>query len=192
MTRDELECLLKAWGRAYGEGAAREWDEGTSDAVMPGAGGMHPIAAAMEFAPGRRGVIRARTHMDRGGYGRRSMMAAAAGVKGLSVVPAAFVDPIRATSSRSGPRQARPVPPEIQLVQRAALDLHALDPVRGICLRVHYCTRASLEERASDARSRVQRFRRGLTLRSYRDEVAHARTWVHARLAPLDVTSDGA
>lgn len=179
MTPDALETLLRAWGRVYGERGTFTDD----DPVGPSGYGSNPIATAMQFAPGKRSaVLRQRTTQMRGGVSRRRLMAIGAGVECLTVIPGSYVDPTPCRESRSVRNIARdwPVPPEVQRVQRAALDLISFDTERGICLRVHYCTFGNLDDKALDA---SQRLGFPLKVRAYRDAVAHARTWMHARLA---------
>lgn len=166
MSPSELEEQLRAWGRIYGEGPPRDDDDRPGPAV-------HPIAVAMEHAPRHRStVIRMRTHMDRGGQGRRRLMAVAAGVERLNIVPASYVDPIPCKASRGGGRGARPISAEMQRLNRAILDLQELHPMRGLCLRVHYCVWGTLEHRAAEASRRLGQ---DIHVRSYRDAVREAK-----------------
>jgi hypothetical protein len=182
MTTDELETLLRAWGRVYGERPAVDDNDGTGPAT-------HPLARGMEFAPGKRIVlIRQRTNMDRGGVARRRMMAQAAGgaTVGLRVLQAAYVDPVPCVETRPAifglGERSRPVPPELQRVQRAALDLHAIDTLRGLVLRINYCTLGPHDDKALDV---GQRLGSPVGLRVYRESLAHAKGWMHGRLCPM-------
>lgn len=188
MTNDQLESLLRTWGRIYGERPTGDGDDGAHPVSGYGA---NSIAVAMQFAPGKRSaVIRQRTHMDRGGVARRRMMADAAfadrppGERRMRIVPACYVDPIPARESRSVRNLARdwPVPAEIQRVQRAALDLAKVDTERGVCLRVHYCTIGSRDDKANDAAMRIGA---PMTVAMYRNAVAFAKVWMHARLTRI-------
>lgn len=176
MTLDELEERLRRWGRWYGERPSAD----DPDRLAPAT---HPLAIGMQFAPGKRSaVIRQRSHMDRAGQGRRRLMAQAAGVDRLHVVPAAFVDPVPCIETRSGRNSARdwPTPPEVQSVQRAALDLHRIDTLRGLALRVHYCMLGDLQDKANAVTLRLGS---PVKVRAYRDAVREARFWMLGRLA---------
>lgn len=167
MTLGELETLLMAWGRWYGERPGHD-DEGERPAAT-----VHPLAVAMQHAPKTRAeAIRMKVNMDRGGIARRKRMAEAAGVRGMTIVPAHFVDPVRGSNSRSGAKPPRPVPVEIQRVNRAVLNLQAADPMRGLCLRVHYCAFGTLEERADEA---ARRHGEPIGVRTYRSAVRDAK-----------------
>jgi len=102
----------------------------------------------------------------------------------MRIVPASYVDPTPCRESRSVRNLATdwPVPAEIQRVQREALNLHAIDTERGICLRVHYCTIASREDKTLDASKRIGTT---MTLPMYRNAVAFAKVWMHARLTRI-------
>lgn len=190
MTLDELETLLRAWGRCMGERHAGNDDE--RDAVAS-----HPLARGMEMAPGKRQVvIRERTAMHRAGQDRRAYMASqmvATGTDGtprMRVLPAWAVDPVTATETRSYRDESRdwPIPPEIARVEREALALQAFDDLRGRCLRARYCMKCSDEERVMRMMSGMEsaalaRIGGYLRLKRFRDEVAYARVWMHGRLA---------
>jgi hypothetical protein len=135
----------------------------------------------MEFAPGKRvALIRQRVNMDRGGLDRRRLMAR--DLLGVRTVPAAYVDPVRCVETRSGRNEATdwPVPTELQRVQRAALDLHAIDTLRGLVLRINYCTRGSQEDKSGTVTALIGS---PVRLRVYRESLAHAKGWMHAKLA---------
>ncbi len=150
-----LEILLRKWGWAFGERPPKEWAEGDGPSYA-----VSPIARAMEFAPGRNG---------KGTVGR-----SASAMSKLRGTPAFGFDPVVCTETRSK-RIATPddIPADIQRVQTAALALHAVDPVRGRVLRTEYCRLGSQHDKAE---------RLGLKIRRYRDELAHARTWMAGRL----------
>ena len=174
MTTDQLEELLRAWGQAYGTAPA--------PVVERRAPATHPIAISMEFAPGKRAaVIKQRTTMDRGGHARRRLMARAAGLQGMRIVPAEFVDPIacRETRSGGGGIVSRPVPFELQRVERAALELMRVDRLRGLCLRFHYCGRGSHEDKAREIAEIIGE---PVKVKRFRDELVMARVWMHGRV----------
>lgn len=176
MTSDELETLLLAWGRAYGEKPPSEWDEDASPT------GNSPLLRGMAFAPGNRARAALREVVRRSGFDRRLLMGG-----GEQLVPAYACDPVPARETRvmfgrelaSDPRFS----PEVERVQTAALALHRFDTERGVCLRVHYCTRGARDDKVATA-SRLLDTR--MTLPMYRNAVAFAKVWMHGRLAPLD------
>lgn len=185
MTNDELETLLRAWGRVMGE--RPPVDDQDRDAPAT-----HALARGMLMAPGKRQVVvRERTAMHRAGQDRRALMAVAAGggAVGLRVVPASYVDPVPCTETRSYRSEARdwPVPPEVARVERAALDLQKLNDFRGRCLRAMYCLRGSHEERvmrmmsamSSEALAEIGGY---VKLKRFRDEAGYGRVWVHGRI----------
>jgi len=181
MTADELETLLRAWGRVYGERPPVDDDERDAPAV-------HPLAVGMQFAPGKRSaIIRQRTNMDRGGFARRATMAQAvvAGsptLQRMRVVPMSFVDAVPCIETRSGRSEARdwPIPPQVQRVQRAALDLHGIDTLKGLVLRVHYCTFGNIDDKAAAV---TLRFQSPVGTRMYREALAGAKGWMQCELA---------
>jgi hypothetical protein len=191
MADEEFETLLRAWGRIYG--ADRSNDAGrTPDPLQPVG---HPIARAMEFAPGKKSGKRCTLSLERGGVERRRIMARAAGINGLLQIPAAMVDPVpcRATRPSLG-MVSRPVPPEILRVERAALELIEADYLRGLCLRVNYCTRGDHEEKAVRVTDRMREVSPAfieVKVRRFRDELEHARVWMQGRLGwkVLDIAS---
>lgn len=174
---DDLEKLLRAWGRCYGERPANDEER---DAPTT-----HALARAMQFAPGKRQVvIRERTAMHRAGQDRRALMAVAAGgaAVGIRMVPASYVDPVPCIETRSGRVEGRdwPIPPEIARVERAALDLQALHDFRGRCLRVNYCTLGSHEDKVLRLGNVLGE---DVKLKRFRDELTYARVWMFGRLS---------
>lgn len=184
MISDELETLLRQWGRLLGERPPSEWGDEVPLGYLPQS--THPLERAKAFAPGRSGAIRQRTTMDRGGQARRAAMAqaAVAGTKlRMRVVPADFVDPVTCTETRSlrDPSRDWPVPESILRVDRAALDLLRIDRLRGLCLRAAYCTRGSHADKAGWVGERAERW---VGINVFRNELAFAKVFVHARLTP--------
>lgn len=185
MVRDDeaFENLLRAWGRCYGE--RPEYDS-PEDARAPD---VHPLAVAMRFAPGKRTeIIRQRTTMDRGGVARRTLMAERAneGVRNprMRVVPASYVDPVPCSETKRAfygfGEVSRPAHPELQRVERAVLDLQAIEPLRGLVMRVNYCSLGPHEEKAERVAAKIGQ---PVKLRRYRDELLLAKVWVHGRIA---------
>lgn len=187
MTSDDLETLLRAWGRVMGEAPpVAEEDDRPARAT-------HALARGMEMAPGKRQVvIRERTSMHRAGQDRRAYMAVAAGgaAVGMRVLPVWAVDPVTATETRSFRDESRdwPVPPEVARVERAALELQKVDDLRGRCLRARYCMKCGDEERVMRMMSNMDaaalnKIGGYLRLKRFRDEVAYARVWMFGRLS---------
>jgi hypothetical protein len=167
----EFEDLLRRWGRVYGEQAPAEWEEeGTASLMAVGGAAAHPIAMAMEYA-----------------RGKDDRMVAVAYARPRAAVRA-WRDPMPCTESRhysgalyfSGSEQSR-VAPDVSQVERAVMDLFRIDTLRGLIMRGQYCRRGP----ARDQVEWINGLDRGIAvnLRTFRDELAHARTWVHARIA---------
>ena len=175
MTPEELDVLLRAWGRVFGEQRLRD-DDGCD---RPQLGyGTNPLATAAQFAPGKRATL-VRLRVDRGGLARRRLMATGAGGDevGLRVLPAVYVDHVRGRETRSYRNEARdwPVPPEVQWVQSEWKRLREFDTLRGDILRDEYQRRSMTQGDKAAAL--------GVGLRVYREGLAHARGWMLARLA---------
>ena len=160
MTELELEELLRRWGFAYGEGRPHEWDEGE----LAIGGALHPLAVAVQFAPGRKQKLTSAAW-------RRSSNAAGR---------TPFSDPVRATPTRSvSPTfSRRNKDPEAARVESAAMALQRLYPLRGLVIRAQYCRRGTQAEKADW----VSAVGQAVTLRTYRQELALARAWMLGRL----------
>ena len=148
-------------GAPYGEGAPKEWQE---DSTLTGT---HPIALAMQFAPGRAarevGVAwRRRRTRDN------------------------WVDPMPCKETHQpaghavllGGSSVR-FTPAVELVQSAALALYRQDQVRGLVLQLQYCRRGSQSDKAAMIAAQGHRMK----LRAYREALAFAKGWIGARLA---------
>lgn len=181
MTPDELETLLRAWGRAYGESRPDEWAEDESPT------GDSPTARGLAFAPGSRTeAVRQLASQKRAGYGRLALMAASSGVQGMAMVPTWACEPVRArglvrTTGGVGPSSDAWFTPEVERVQSAWIAMHRYDRLRAICLQVEYQVRGI---RQRDKAAMVAgRTLQQVGLKRYRDELRAARVWIHARLA---------
>lgn len=161
MTADELESRLREWGRAYGEGRPKEWQE---EATLTGS---HPIAQAMQFAPGKaqREVAVAWQRRRRRDY---------------------WIDPMpcKETHQSSGHAvllggSSVRFTPQVEVVQSAVLALYRQDVVRGLVLQLQYCRRGSQSDKAAMMAAQGHRMK----LRAYREALAFAKGWVGARLA---------
>ena len=173
MMPDDLDELLFEWGRYFGR-EARQTAE------------VHPLERAREFAPGKR----ARSVVVRDGGDRRRTMAAAAvaGSKlSMRVVPMDYVESVPCIETRTmrTPGRDWPVPPHLERVNRAALDLIARMPLQGLCLQARYCRRDFDAARAEWVASTL-RNEHGIdmpvSVKRFRDELIKAKFWVHARL----------
>jgi hypothetical protein len=170
--RDDLEFVLRRWGRVFGERPPSEWEEETSPYPQP-------LAQAMEFAPGSRDKRRAQF---RDGRGRRAILAQAAGLRTKDtpdvLAPGWAADPIRGHQTRGIGRPWHP-DPIAEVVELAALDLHAFDPWQGVCLRLEYCARGFQADKAVRAGLILERT---IKLRRYRQELDMAKGWMAGHL----------
>lgn len=173
MNNDTLENLLRLWGRIYGEPKPAEWDE----VDIGSAHVTNPIQRGMEFAPGSRAeFVRQRTSMDRGGQSRRRMMAQAAGVERLRMVPAALVDPVRCVATPSGSASAWREIPEVEAVQMAWKSLFKVDELQANVVRVEFQVRAMTQrEKAEDV---------GVTFGNYRLLLVTGKAFIRGKLTP--------
>lgn len=149
MTDDELEDMLRAWGRCYGEGRGSEWQEDRSLT------GDSPLAALA----GRKGVTPQ--------HGRRSGQ----GLRKLRGVPSWATDPTPAKETRT-PRPAydRFETPAVIRVQAAWMALSRVDPKAANAVRIHYQRRGlTRKERAAEA---------DMTLETYKSNVRLGKAWL--------------
>lgn len=171
MDSQAFEELLRRWGRIFGEAPPPEWEE-EGRASMPMQATAHPIAVAMEYAPGKAGKAVSVAYKRQVRPGERSWSR----------------DPITCTESRhyggalyfSGASSAR-ISPEVARVEVAVMDLYRINTLRGLVMRGNYCRRGGQAEQVEW----INGLDRGISLklRTFREELAHARTWVHARIA---------
>lgn len=184
MSPEELELQLLRWGRAYGEERPDEWEEAESLT------GDSPTARGLDFAPGSREVaVRRLASFDRGGTGRRALMAS--GVLAASVdnprpvLPAWACDPVPARETRNryaaAPRYDSTFTAETETVQTAWLALRGFNRLQAECLRVQYQIRAMTQREKAELVSHV--VVDAVSLKRFKDELRLARTWMHARLS---------
>jgi hypothetical protein len=187
MTQDELERRLLAWGRAYGEERAHEWDEDASPT------GFSPLARGLTYAPGTREAAAIRlASFDRAGRARRLAMGAAAGLVDVTgesarAVPSWACDPIRARQTSHRPTEAHydaRFTKQAEEVQTAWLALRRFNPLQAECLRLQYQVRGTTTAitQREKAEMASRNLRDGVSLKRYRDELRYAKTWMHARL----------
>ncbi|MFC0677509.1 hypothetical protein ACFFGH_06550 [Lysobacter korlensis] len=176
MTQDELDDLLYQWGRYHGR-------EGVLISETA-----HPLERAREFAPGKR----ARSVVARDGSSRREAMAATvnAGTRHLHLrrVPMDFIDhvPCAETRSTRTPGREWPVPPHLERVNRAALDLIKFSPLLGLCLQARYCQIAFDAARAQWVGKTLKDeydTEMDVSTKRFRDELLKAKFWMHGKLS---------
>lgn len=184
---EDLELLLRAWGRAYGVARLAEVSERMQRGPLGGYGD-HPLERGRQFAPGKK--RQAYRPAPRDGSSRRRFMASKHGVDAqgrplLAIVPIDYVDPVPCHESRRGGGVSGPVSvsasPELRRVHAASLDLMMFDPLRGKVLRAEYCEEG--RNQALKASRLVDQHGAPLKVNRYRDELYAARVWMHGRLA---------
>jgi hypothetical protein len=180
MTMDELDNLLREWG------ALSKYQEARTE----GATDFHALSRARQFAPGTRARAAARL-VGRDGESRRRLMAVAANAGlpdgrscGIRIVPAEYVDPVPCSESRRAggvSAAARDTTPShLRPVVVAASELYRIDTLRGLCLRFEYCAYGCQSEKADRVALAIGS---PVGLRIYRESLAHAKGWMHAKLA---------
>lgn len=166
MTIDQLEALLRAWGRAYGERVHDESEEGSGMAP-------HPLEIARQFAIGKREKVR----RDAWTPTHSAMLTkwAANGFRGRP--PSWASEAIGGTPTRSrrvAPKYDKTFTPQLAAVEDAVMALHRHDDLRARVIRYRYCTQADDKNAAEILRIPVKRFR---------DERKAGVVWLHGRLA---------
>lgn len=161
MTPDELETLLRRWGRVFSRPPAQEWDEDSS-------GGSAGLTSA----------LLSRLHVGEGARTpkRRKPFDPLNDIRGMLKLTA------RGKESRGGSRVWN-APPDIEACEVAALALYRFDTLRGVVLRVEYCIPGRQREKAytvgqTEGVSRI-------TLRRYRHELDFARAFMAGSLATV-------
>lgn len=174
MTEDELEELLRRWGGRYGEPHPDAVE--TQEVALGGmvGSGAHPLARAMTWAtkrPARQVAL---------AYVRPLHRDAATGaVVERDPTPCRETRVFAGALFFAGAEVGRGVDPQLVRVERAALELARLNPPRGLVLRAQYCRRGAQESKVEW----VGACGHPMKLRLYRDHLAHARSWMHGRLA---------
>lgn len=178
---DELEPLLKAWGLAYAERPVNVVEPVTSYERRSAS---HPIATAQQFAPGRK-ERKAMLAVQLSGVNRRRLMGRNAGLvseHGAPLpIPRWAADPIRAKETRGYGRADRTVHPEIARIDQAVRSLEARNLVRGLCLRVNYCTAGTHAEKVEEVTARMRQAQpdwAGISVDTFRDHLLFARLFV--------------
>lgn len=191
MADEKLEALLKGWGLYYAVAPRREASDYVPRSERTVA---HPIAQARQFSQGRKVKHATRKLVGRDGCSRLLIMGRAAGLKTAAghtaPISADFVDPVRCKETNSGgfgSFESRPVPAELQRVEREVKALESLPGmmVRAMCLRAAYCVQGDSEGKAAwvtDEFRKASPHADPVKLNVYRNELAFAKVWIHARL----------
>lgn len=161
MTAEQLECLLKLWGRAFGESRPSEWDEPH---------GSSPIAK-LERPP------RDARHIPAAWVRGKARLAAMGQSAGIARAPGWAADPITATETRSGHGNTFDVriTYEVQAVQDAWLALHRFHAKHAEVVRVQYQVRAVRQAEKAEGL--------GISRSRYNEMLASGKLWIHARMA---------
>lgn len=156
---DEVEALMRRWGREYGE---RSGDFVDIERDSPD---VHPLARARHFAPGSRGSVLESRYRFRSGHDRRTRMGAAAGLD--RAVPAWACDPIAARESRPDLRTPWHVSAPADDPFIAVAQLHVMDMVQdprrtgstpwGYALQARYGIRGAKSDRAAWVAERIEK-----------------------------------
>jgi hypothetical protein len=165
MKPEELESLLRLWGRVFGTAPPREWDEDTS-----------------EGAAGATSSLLGKLHV---GIGSRTLQIRKP-VVWINPETGAVVRQWRQLTARGKETRRVHAPiwnpnPEAERVELAALDLYRIDRLRGVVIRMEYCLRGARQRdkaRFVGACEGVER----ITLRRYRHELDFGRAWMGGRL----------
>ena len=121
--------------------------------------------------------------VGRDGGDRRRMMARAAGVAGMRIVPQWSCDPVSGKETRHmGPVASvdRGLPPDLRIIDRALMDLYRANTMRGLCLRIEYTGFGRHPDKAMEV-ARAMRIPE-LSVRKYRDELRMGREWLRIEL----------
>jgi hypothetical protein len=173
MQADDLERLLRHWGRIYGWPPPDEWDEDDSEGLQ---GQTHALVAAMRVDGRVQLKLDTQLAKLRDKLKRRASQA-------LRKTDD-FRDPRElheehrcyGSESRGGAKPMK-VHPEADHVDRVVVQLYTFNPVQGVIIRIEYCTRG-LRHRDKAAMAGRILDNPHLTLRQYRLYLEHARIWM--------------
>lgn len=178
---DALDEMLVEWGHWYGDRARPAVDADGYAMPESWVATAHPIARAMEYAPGRNAD---RDTLTRGGWERRHRMASAAGVVGALAV--AYVDPVPCHETRPDLRTPRyvsapdPVPRDVKRIEAIVRDLVLSEPAWGYALRARYCQRGDAAEKSAWLAGMLGKT---LTVRAYHALLGQAKLVLLGRLS---------
>jgi len=139
----------------------------------------HLIERKRKFAPMTRKRL-AKKLAKRDGGDRRRIVAKAACVHGMGIVPKWSNDPIRCTETRGGGPTSMVekinMPPELQWIDRALTKLAERSPILSLVIREEFTGRGvSQKDRAADAR---QKYGGELSYWQYRRELESAMAYL--------------
>lgn len=178
MAEDELKTQLRRWGYATVTRFAAN-DDGPSmgDSVLVHVREMG--AGPKQKAKDDRELVK------RDGDARLRLMAKAAGVKGLTKLPAWSCDPIRSRNDADRPHDRHAVvdlgiPDDLRWIERAVFRLEERFPMRALILREEFCGTGTQRMKAARVASRYEG---RLSVRQYRYELQLALEWMRGKLA---------
>lgn len=172
MQSDQVERLLRHWGRVYGWGKPDEWDE---DETQELGGKPHPLVAAQR--------IDGRSELKMAGelaaLRRRLRRRAQAQARKTDT----FHDPRELAAehvcygveSRGGVKPMKKHP-DADWVDSLVLRMYQDYPVQAVIIRIEYCTYARHKAKAAWAGQLLDNPH--LKLKYYRDQLAMARVWM--------------
>lgn len=178
MTPEQIELLLIEWG------ALAKYVEAKSEAGSD----FHVLQRARDFAPGTREKAAAQL-VGRDGSERRRMHARkiaeqSEGKVRMEKVPMWAVDPVAGKTTRKATPPERigdSIPPRLKAVHAAALELYRVDKIAGLVLRQEYCAYGSQGTKAERVAVALEV---PFGVRMYREALARAMGWMHARMLP--------
>lgn len=169
MNADELERLLRRWGRVFGTAPPREWDEDSS-------GSLGALTS----------VLMSRMHVGIGSQaGEKQKRPVWIDPETGAVIPN-YIPGVRRITAR-GKESASTMRPwnpdtDAEFVELAALDLYRYDRMRGVVIRLEYCCRGHRQKDKAAWVGACEGIDERITLRRYRHELDFARQWMAGRL----------
>jgi hypothetical protein len=177
MQADDVEQLLRRWGRWFGEAPPAEWDEDSSGTEQ---GQTHVLLQAMRVDGRVALALDTRLAKLRDRLRRRAASEIRKSGE-FSDSREAFAEHLCwGAQSRGGPKPLR-MDPTADWVDRLACQLFAHRPVPGVILRIEYCTRGRHRDKLPRAQDILDDPH--LKLRHFREELAYARAWMTGAMA---------
>lgn len=175
----DLETLLRRWGRFYGEPRPAEWDEDSSGDEAGQT--IHVLDSAARSS----GTSKATDMADQAKRARRrdtvkKAMKASLVLKGSFDKREYFEGhTCYGHASRGGPKPMY-TDPLATWVDKTAIQLYTADMVRGVVLRIEYCTRGKHRDKLPVVQKIVNDCH--MSLRKYRQHLDYARVWMDGAL----------
>jgi hypothetical protein len=174
VTEDELLEQLRRWGACKTRAKMQRQEAAPNPR-------QHIIERTRRFAPMT--IKREKKKLlGRDGEGRRRIVARAAGVKGMAIVPTWSCDPIRCKQSNSGggrladADQLVEMPEDLIWIDSALGQLQQEAPILALIVRIEFTHAAPQKDRAEMAR---KRYGGGMTYSQYRRELDKALGWLN-------------